>query len=372
MLAINVSGMVSGFCYSVLKVETYSDCYFDCQYCYGRWYRVSESVEPQFKAVREFAKVAFKLSKLKLPIIPFRMSTLIDPFQPAEKKYRLSLKVMRIALKNEIPLIISTKSTLLTENSWFKLLTRLAEKKLTLLQVTITTLDEKLSKLLEPRAPAPSSRIEAIEKAVSENVPVVLRWQPLIPGIAEHEAKEVLETAKSLRVKHVILEFLRCQRNELNFYRDIAYSKEPYQIKWEPYSLSRENVNIVRPSIAYRDKTLKEIHRTAKAIGVKIALCKEELLQYETVENCCGINYLKNTVLRLTLREAWKLYRSKKAQITYENLLKEYGNNEKYLTPEKLKDYPRVIRRPLLHHEKTLANLLSTRWKLITEKSCKQ
>jgi len=241
-LVINVSCIISSLCYSILRIEPYTTCPYECIYCYGRWYRPSGLLEPQpqYELVSLFKKVARKLGKVRVSTIPFRLSTLIEPLQPVEERYKLSLKIMKTHLKNKIPLILSTKSMLFTKDEWFRLLVDLSSKNLVLLQVTLVTLDKKLQNILEPRAPSIEDRIEAIDKVAKEGVPVVIRYQPIIPELVEYEAKDVFKLVKSLQVKHVILEFLRCTRDELDFYANLALVKEVYNELWESYSLERK------------------------------------------------------------------------------------------------------------------------------------
>ena len=106
-LAINVSSIISSLCYSIFRLEPYTTCTYNCRHCYGRWYRSVNTTNPtpQYDIVREFAKLARRLKKLKLGTIPFRMSTLIEPFQFLGREFKLSPKIMKIAFENKIPLI---------------------------------------------------------------------------------------------------------------------------------------------------------------------------------------------------------------------------------------------------------------------------
>jgi len=313
---------------------------------------------PQYDVVKEYGRVARKLSKLGLRTIPFRLSTLIEPFQPVEQEFKLSLKIMEISLKNRLPLIISTKSTLFSKDKWFKLLVELASQNLVVLQMTITTLNDKLQKVLEPKAPRVEDRIEALDRVIVENVPIILRYQPVIPGIIEFEANDILKLARELKVKHVILEFLRCTTDELELYKKLTCTNNIYNTPWEPYSPSRDDVNVVKPPLHYRVKILNDIVELSQKYNVKIALCKEGLFIYDKVYDCCGITYLNNAMLRLTLREVWDALRRGHNYIDYQLLLKAYSENPLYITAINAKHYPKTLRKPLLHHEKVLRSTL--------------
>ncbi|MGB9828330.1 MAG: hypothetical protein ACPLSM_07420 [Thermosphaera sp.] len=89
---------------------------------------------------------------------PFRMSALTDPFQPVENRLKLSLELMKVARNNDVPLIVSTKSTLTASSPWLDELKELADEGLVVVQLSIAFLDETVSRRLEPGAPSPSDR----------------------------------------------------------------------------------------------------------------------------------------------------------------------------------------------------------------------
>ena len=104
-LVINISNIISPLCYSLFRIEPFTTCSFNCIYCYARWYREDDSVKPRFRALNEFRVVARKLNERKLRTIPFRLSTLSDPFQPLESKVKIVRNILKIALEYELSLI---------------------------------------------------------------------------------------------------------------------------------------------------------------------------------------------------------------------------------------------------------------------------
>jgi len=352
ILAINVGRYISTLCYSILKLEPYSACQYSCKYCYGRWYRESEAkIKPQYDVIRAFIKVSKVLSRKKLGIIPFRLSTLIEPFQKIEENYKLSLKILKVALKNKVPIIISTKSTLYMSNDWWNILKTLNRDGLVIIQETITTLDRDTASILEPNAPTPEERVEAIEKASRENIPVVIRFQPLIPGYSENEAREIFKVARSIGAKHIIIEFLRCPTDEIETYKSLSIDNTPYEVNWKSYSIS-EDSRLVTPPTEVKAKILERIVYEAKAEGVKIALCKEGLFNFDMINECCGIKYMRNTKLRLTLKEFWIKALNKPIEIN--EVINEYAGDDQYLVTlsKDFQKYPRLIRKPIKHHKK--------------------
>ena len=129
MLVIGPSPYISTLCYSVLKIEPYDFCSLNCIYCYADWYSRKTR-----RIIREFEKIAKKLKKRNLKTIPFRLSTLTEPFQPIEQAKKLSLKILKISLKYSIPLIINTKSTIVMEDPWRSEILKLYDKSLVILR----------------------------------------------------------------------------------------------------------------------------------------------------------------------------------------------------------------------------------------------
>lgn len=121
-LAINPSKIISTLCYSIFRLEPYTSCSFSCSYCYARWYR-EERLGVNRKVVGIFSKVARKLDRR----IAFRLATLSDPLQDLEEKAKLSLKLMRIAEENEVPIVLNTKSDRISKNPWREQINRMAK-----------------------------------------------------------------------------------------------------------------------------------------------------------------------------------------------------------------------------------------------------
>lgn len=117
---INVSGIISAYCYSLFRAEPYADCEHGCLYCYARWRRRGSG--PIYGAPRQFAAIASRIRKRDLRPIPVRLSTLTDPFQPSEYRYRLSLRILRWALGLGYPIIVNTKGVMMAEGRWLEAL----------------------------------------------------------------------------------------------------------------------------------------------------------------------------------------------------------------------------------------------------------
>lgn len=150
---INSSINISPYCYSIIKVESYLSCEYECVYCFGRWYRESYPTRSWHIVVWSFKRLLQRLRDANLKSMPFRLSTLVDHFQPKEESLRISMKIMKLCLKYDVSLIINTKSTSLLNNDYLVILQGLNTKGLVLVQISLSTIDENLAKVLEPKAP---------------------------------------------------------------------------------------------------------------------------------------------------------------------------------------------------------------------------
>ncbi|MET1124849.1 MAG: radical SAM protein [Archaeoglobaceae archaeon] len=326
-LVVNPSPNVTPYCYSLLHVEPYATCQFSCVYCFARWYR-GEELAANRDAVRLFERVAEKIRRRGLKPFPFRLAAFVDPFQPAESEFRLSRKVMKISLRLGIPLIVNTKA------EPDELIVELASRGLAILQVSLTTLSDEKASVIEPRAPKPSERLKVVEK-FSSDVPTIVRLQPLIPGLSE---LEIVDAAKAAGARQLVAEIVRDEEVNVSIYERLGAELG----ELEEYSSTAGVDRIVRPKLEVRRRVYEEFAERARKVHIDFALCKEPFFDLETAENCCGMHYLQDYALRLTLRE---LSRGAKS---VEEL------DERYVFGERLRAYPRVISRGLRWHEKVL------------------
>ena len=330
-LAINPSKIISTLCYSIFRLEPYTSCPFSCSYCYARWYR-KESLGINPKVIGIFSKVAKKLDMR----IAFRLATLSDPLQDLEEIAKVSLKLMRIAEENEVPIILNTKSDRISKSPWREQINRMAEDNLIVVQISISSL-KNLE--FEKKAPEAEKRLEALS---SIEAPKIVRLQPFLPNYSFDKADEFVEKLKDYGVDQLTVEMLRIEKRELSIYGK-------YWDKWSNYSFEGSLIKAEAP------EKLEELSNVCKKYGIDFALCKEGLFNLETA-NCCGFHYLEAEI-RPTLREVYReLVRKKK--IRFEELNEIFRN---FLFGEKLNDLPRLVRKALKYHEKTLIRNLRKR-----------
>jgi DNA repair photolyase len=136
---------------------------------------------------------------------PIAMGTNTDPYQPAERKHKLTRGILELLLETKHPVTITTKSVLVVRD--LDLLQPLAELGLVRVALSVTSLDHRLSRKLEPRASTPEKRLEAIRLLSEAGVPTVAMAAPMIPAINDMELERILDAvaAQGARSANMIL-----------------------------------------------------------------------------------------------------------------------------------------------------------------------
>ena len=121
------------------------------------------------------------------------ISGVTDCYQGCEKEFELTRQCLEVALDFRYPVQITTKNALVIRD--LDLISELASMNLISVAISVTTLDQSLTRIMEPRTSAPAARIEAIRKISSTGCPTMVMVAPIIPGINEQEIPAVLKAA---------------------------------------------------------------------------------------------------------------------------------------------------------------------------------
>jgi len=121
------------------------------------------------------------------------MGTNTDPYQPIERKFRITRGILEVLSRTNHPVGIVTKSGLITRD--IDILGPMADRSLAKAAVSITTLDPKLARRMEPRAPTPKKRLDTIRQLAEAGIPVAVMVAPIIPAITDHEIEDILQAA---------------------------------------------------------------------------------------------------------------------------------------------------------------------------------
>jgi len=186
-------GRGSGRMSSIYTLNPYRGCEFGCKYCYARYaHEFMELRDPQLFErkiyAKQFRSIAFRaeLRRLKSGDRVW-MGTATDPYQPAERRYNVTRQMLEaFADERGLDIGVTTKSDLVARDA--PLMARIARKNRIRVHLTITTLDERLARLLEPRAPRPELRLGAVRTLSEAGIPVSVLAHPVMPLINDSEA----------------------------------------------------------------------------------------------------------------------------------------------------------------------------------------
>ena len=186
-------GRGSGRMSSIYTLNPYRGCEFGCKYCYARYaHEFMELRDPELFErkiyAKQFRSVAFRaeLRKLKSGDRVW-MGTATDPYQPAERRFNVTRQMLEaFADERGLDLGVTTKSDLVARD--VALMARISRKNRIRVHLTITTLDERLARLLEPRAPRPELRLGAVRTLSQAGIAVSVLAHPVMPLINDSEA----------------------------------------------------------------------------------------------------------------------------------------------------------------------------------------
>ncbi len=189
------------------SLNPYRGCEHACSYCFARptheYLGLSAGLDFETKI---FAKLEAprllrqKLSGKSWQPRPIAMSGVTDPYQPTERKLRITRGCLEVLAEFRNPVAILTKSALVTRD--IDLLQDLAQHHAVSVMLSITTLDASLQHRMEPRAARPTKRLAAVEKLARSGIPVGVMVAPIIPGLTDHETPAILEAAANAGATH--------------------------------------------------------------------------------------------------------------------------------------------------------------------------
>lgn len=195
------------------SINPYRGCEHGCIYCFARpthaFMGLSAGLDFEAKL---FAKpdapklLERELSKPGYKPRVIAIGTNTDPYQPIEKEWRIMRQILEVLDKANHPVSIVTKSALVMRD--IDILSRMAARGLAWVGLSVTTLDRKLARTMEPRAATPSRRLEAIRALSEAGIPAAVMMAPIIPGLNDHEIERVLDSGKAagaLEASYVLL-----------------------------------------------------------------------------------------------------------------------------------------------------------------------
>jgi len=196
------------------SINPYRGCEHGCIYCFARpshaWLGYSPGLDFETKILakpeaasllrKELARKAYKPE-------PIALGTNTDPYQPLERRLEITRGILEVLKETRHPFTIVTKSNMVLRD--LDILAPMARENLVRVMISLTTLDRGLARVMEPRAPTPERRLEALRTLNAAGVPAGVLTAPVIPAINDAELEALLEAAARAGARHAGYVLLR-------------------------------------------------------------------------------------------------------------------------------------------------------------------
>jgi DNA repair photolyase len=188
------------------SINPYRGCEHGCAYCFARPTHAYLGLSPglDFESKLFVKPDAAQLLEKELAKPGYEPRTIAigtntDPYQPIERRYRVMREILEVLDKTSHPVGIVTKSHLVTRD--IDILSRMAARGLARVALSVTTLDRKLARAMEPRAATPERRLDALKQLSAAGIPTTVMVAPIIPALTDSEMERILDAAHGMGVK---------------------------------------------------------------------------------------------------------------------------------------------------------------------------
>lgn len=196
------------------SINPYRGCEHGCTYCFARPTHAYMGLSPGLDfETKLFAKpnaarlLEKELSKPGYEVRAIAIGTNTDPYQPIERHHRIMREILEVLDAAGHPVGIVTKSALVIRD--VDILSRMAERNLVKVALSVTTLDRKLARAMEPRAATPERRLDTLRLLSGAGIPTTVMVAPVIPALNESEIERILEAAAAAGVREAGYVLLR-------------------------------------------------------------------------------------------------------------------------------------------------------------------
>ena len=207
------------------SINPYRGCEHGCVYCFARpthaYLGLSPGLDFESKLFMKPDAPELLERELSAPnYVPrtIAIGTNTDPYQPIERRYALMRRILQVLEKAGHPVGIVTKSDLILRD--LDILSRMAQRNLVRVAVSVTTLDPQLARTMEPRAPTPPRRLAALRGLAAAGVPVSVMVAPVIPAINDAEIERILDAAAAAGVEGAGYVLLRLSHELRDLFRE--------------------------------------------------------------------------------------------------------------------------------------------------------
>jgi DNA repair photolyase len=196
------------------SINPYRGCEHGCVYCFARpthaYLGLSPGLDFESKLFMKPNAPELLERELSAPgYVPkvIAIGTNTDPYQPIERQYKIMRGILEVLDRAGHPVGIVTKSALVLRD--LDILARMAQRDLVKVAISVTTLDPKLARVMEPRAATPPRRLEALRQLAKAGIPTSAMVAPVIPAINDAEMERILEAVAAAGVRNAGYVLLR-------------------------------------------------------------------------------------------------------------------------------------------------------------------
>ena len=232
------------------SINPYRGCEHGCVYCFARPTHAYLGLSPglDFESKLFMKPNAHELLQRELSAPDYSPKTIAigtntDPYQPIERRYQIMRRILEVLDRAGHPVGIVTKSALVLRD--LDILARMAKRDLVKVAISVTTLDPKLARVMEPRASTPPRRLGALRELVKGGVPASALVAPVIPAINDAEIERILEAIAETGVRHAGYVLLRLPLELKDLFREWLIQNFPDRY--------RHVINLIRETRGGKD-----------------------------------------------------------------------------------------------------------------------
>jgi DNA repair photolyase len=269
-------------CPTKYSFSPYTGCSHACVYCYASSYIPNFfNCRPKKDVVKKLLNDLRKIDKK----IYISMANSSDPYPPVERKLKLTRACLKLLVAHNCKLLIITKSNIVERD------VDILSKAKVCVSFTITTLDENLAKKLEPYAPPPKERLNAVQSLIKAGIPTTVRLDPLILGINENEIESIVEASASLGVKHITSSTFKPRLDSWKRFRN-TFPRVAEKLRDLYFKQGEKISNSYYLPKELRFKLMKRVREACDKFGLTFACCREGFIELNTSKSCDGSHVL--------------------------------------------------------------------------------
>jgi DNA repair photolyase len=214
------------------SINIYRGCEHGCIYCFARPTHAFLGLSPglDFESKLYMKPDAPELLERELSAPNYKpaviaIGTNTDPYQPIERRFGIMRRILEVLERFGHPVGIVTKSHLVTRD--IDILARMARRNLVRVGISVTTMDAKLARMMEPRAPTPVRRLEALRALSDAGIPTTVMTAPVIPAINDAEIERILDAGKASGAEAAGYVLLRLPLEVRDLFREWLHANFP-------------------------------------------------------------------------------------------------------------------------------------------------